>query len=147
MAKKQGRYEPIDEDVIRNLIGGVDAPPRLVPKPAPAAEPPETPPPESPADASPTEVERVAATAVPTSRTRKTEASDYERFFLQSRKCQARMICRLERDLWQKLNLVVQLLGNGKLTVPGLVNNIVQHHIATYREEINKMIKNTTNNL
>ena len=46
MAKKQGRYEPIDEDMIRNLIGGVDAPPRLVPKQAPAAPPPETPPPE-----------------------------------------------------------------------------------------------------
>lgn len=27
MARKKGRYEPIDEDMIRNLIGGVDAPP------------------------------------------------------------------------------------------------------------------------
>lgn len=46
MAKKKGRYEPIDEDMIRNLIGGVDAPPRLVPKQVPTAPPPETPPPE-----------------------------------------------------------------------------------------------------
>lgn len=44
MAKKKGRYEPIDEDMIRNLIGGVDAPPRLVPKQVPTAPPPETPP-------------------------------------------------------------------------------------------------------
>ena len=46
MAKKKGRYEPIDEDMIRNLIGGVDAPPRLVPKQVPTAPPPETPTPE-----------------------------------------------------------------------------------------------------
>lgn len=39
MAKKKGRYEPIDEDMIRNLIGGVDAPPRLVPKQVPTAPP------------------------------------------------------------------------------------------------------------
>lgn len=142
MVRKQVRREDIDEALILNLIGGVDAPPRLVPNPAPAAEPPETPPPEPLSG-----IERAAATAVPISQTRKTGTSDYERVFLQSRKCQARMICRLERDLWQKLNLVVQLLGNGKLTVPGLVNNIVQHHIATYREEISKMIKNSTNDL
>ena len=50
MAKKTIRREDFDEAAILNLIGGVDAPPRFVPKSSPAASPPETPPPETPAD-------------------------------------------------------------------------------------------------
>lgn len=119
MTRKQVRRENIDENLILNLIDGVDAPPGITPKLTPVTDPP-----------------KMLA-----------DISDYERAFLQSRKCHIRMICRLERDLWQKLNIVVRFLGNGKLTVPGLVNNIIQHHIETYREEINEMIRNSTKNI
>lgn len=47
MERKQKRREMIDEDYIRNLIGGVDAPPKLVPKQAPAESSPKTPPQEA----------------------------------------------------------------------------------------------------
>lgn len=57
------------------------------------------------------------------------------------------MTCRLDCEVWEKLNLIVRFVGNGKLTIPGLVNNILQHHIEMHREGINKIIKNFTINI
>lgn len=53
MVRKQERREKIDEAIIINLIGGVDAPPRLVPKQAPVKSSPEPPPQETGAETCP----------------------------------------------------------------------------------------------
>lgn len=76
-----------------------------------------------------------------------TNVEEYKNTFLQPRKYQARMTCRLDCEVWEKLNLIVRFVGNGKLTIPGLVNNILQHHIEMHREGINKIIKNFTINI
>ena len=123
MAKKKGRYEPIDEDMIRNLIGGVDAPPRLVPK-------------------------QVAAPPIEDSgrkgrNTRGTNTS-YEQLFLTPRAYRAQNFCRIDCETWKKLNLIVHFLGGKQISVPGLIHNIIIEHLATYRDEINSKLNQLT---
>lgn len=142
MAKKRGRYEPIDEDVIRNLIGGVDAPPRLVPKEKPAAvpqeaSPPETPPPE--AIAKP----QIVVSGRKTQNTRGTNTT-YEHLFLTPRAYRAQNFCRIDCEIWKKLNVIVHFLGGKQISVPGLIHNIINEHLATYRDEINSKLNQLT---
>ena len=127
MAKKTIRREDFDEAAILNLIGGVDAPPRFVPKSSPAASPPETPPPETPAD-----------------KERATTCSEYERLYLQPRNYDARITCRMDCDIRRKLRLMVQLLGDKGISVTCLMNNILYHHLQDHRAEINMLIENST---
>ena len=142
MAKKKGRYEPIDEDMIRNLIGGVDAPPRLVPKQVPVAvpqeaAPPETPPPEAMA------VPPIEDSGRKGHSIRGTNTS-YEQLFLTPRAYRAQNSCRIDCETWKKLNLIVHFLGGKQISVPGLIHNIIMEHLATYRDEINSKLNQLT---
>lgn len=136
MAKKRGRYEPIDEDVIRNLIGGVDAPPKLVPKQAPAESSPKTPLQEA--------GDKSRQAVAPTNKKERANGESYERLFLQPRKYQAQKFCRIDCELWHKLNLINDFLGHKQTSVPGLVNNIIYEHLENYRDEINEKLNKLT---
>lgn len=146
MAKKPIRREDFDEAAILNLIGGVDAPPRFVPKSSPAACPPETPPPElhEPPTVNPDSPAKPPVKVKGNAGNTKTE---YENLFLQPRKYDARITCRLDCILRRKLMLMVQLLGVHDMTVTSLINNIISHHLEQYREEINTLIENSTKNI
>lgn len=139
MERKQKRREMIDEDYIRNLIGGVDAPPKLVPKQAPAESPPKTPPQEAgdrsrqavaPTDKEKGETEKVmnGCSCNPGNTKRKSSA-------------------RIDCELWHKLNLINDFLGHKKTSVPGLVNNIIYEHLENYRDEINEKLNQLTKNI
>lgn len=146
MAKKQGRYEPIDEDMIRNLIGGVDAPPRLVPKQAPAAPPPETPPPEMQTES---QITRSAQVIVRQSETNaghnkgKDCGNEYKRIFLCPQNCLPDTSCRIKRSTREKLAWIVRMLGSDDMSVKAYVNNILDNHLEQYRDEINELIETT----
>lgn len=148
MAKKQGRYEPIDEDMIRNLIGGVDAPPRLVPKQAPAAPPPETPPPEMQTES---QITRSAQVIVRQSETNaghnkgKDCGNEYKRIFLCPQNCLPDTSCRIKRSTREKLAWIVRMLGSDDMSVKAYVNNILDNHLEQYRDEINELIETTKN--
>ncbi|WP_417173455.1 DUF3408 domain-containing protein [Alistipes finegoldii] len=140
MAKKQRPREEIDEALILNLIGGVDAPPTLVPKQAPATPPPETPPPERYAPDAATE-------KVPKSKDQSEAYAEYRQTYFQYRKYDARITCRLDCEMRRKLSLMVQLFGGKNLNVTCLVNNILFQHLEEHRKEINTLIENTTKNM
>lgn len=140
MAKKQVQRGRIDEALILNLIGGVDAPPRLVPKPAPAAEPPETPPPESGPSAT---VQEPSPTTPLGHKDGTAKGTGYEQIFLHPRKFSPDTTCRIERGLREKLRLIVRMLGGDEMTLKGYINNIVESHLKQYRNEINELLKNS----
>lgn len=143
MAKKQIRREDFDEAAILNLIAGVDAPPHFVPRTSPAAVPPEVSPPETPLP----EVlapETVATGKVPVSKEQATTCSEYEQLYLQPRKYDARITCRMDCDIRRKLRLMTQLLGDKGITVTCLMNNILYYHLQNHRAQINALIENST---
>lgn len=133
MARKPIRREAIDEAAIINLIGGVDAPPRFVPKTSPVAVPPEVPVPDA-----------AASGKVPVSKERTAPCSEYERLYLQPRKYDTRITCRMDCDIRRKLRLMAQLLGDKGITVTCLMNNILYYHLQNHRAEINTLIENST---
>lgn len=146
MAKKQGRYEPIDEDMIRNLIGGVDAPPRLVPKQAPAAPPPETPPPEMQTESQITRSEQIIVRQSETNTGHnkgKDRGNEYKRTFLCPQNCLPDTSCRIKRSTREKLAWIVRMLGSDDMSVKAYVNNILDNHLEQYRDEINELIETT----
>lgn len=146
MAKKQGRYEPIDEDMIRNLIGGVDAPPRLVPKQAPAAPPPETPPPEMQTESQITRSEQIIVRQSETNTGHnkgKDRGNEYKRTFLCPQNCLPDTSCRIKRSTRDKLAWIVRMLGPNDISVKAYVNNILDNHLEQYRDEINELIETT----
>lgn len=139
MAKKQERREMIDEDYIRNLIGGVDAPPKLVPKQSPAESSPKTPPQKT--------GDKSRQAIIPTDKKERANGESYERLFLQPRKYRAQKFCRIDCELWHKLNLINDFLGQKQTSVPGLVNNIIYEHLENYRDEINEKLNKLTKNV
>lgn len=145
MAKKRGLYEPIDEDVIRNLIGGVDAPPRLVPKEKPAAVPQEVSPPETPPPKS--HAQDTTDGKVQKKQDHKEASVEYQQTYLQYRKYDARITCRLDCEIRRKLSLMIQLFGGKDMSVTCLINNIIYNHLEEHRNEINTLIENTTKNM
>ena len=139
MERKQERREMIDEDYIRCLIGGVEAPPRFVPKQAPAESSPKTLPQEA--------GDKSRQAVAPTDKKEEANGESYERLFLQPRKYQAQKFCRIDCELWHKLNLINDFLGHKKTSVPGLVNNIIYEHLENYRDEINEKLNQLTKNI
>ena len=132
MVRKQERREKIDEAIIINLIGGVDAPPRLVPKQAPMKSSPEPPPQETGAETCPA--------IAPTDKKERESGESYERLFLQPRKYHSEATCRIASETYEKLCAIVQGLGSKRMSVKAYVNNILEDHLEQYRDEINDLL-------
>lgn len=146
--KKRVNRADIDEALIRDLIGGQPAMPGaedsipalaasgsiLEPdnSPAPRQEPKPT---LIPASPKPQQIKQPAPEVTP---------SSYRLTFLTSKKYVARATCHLAQSTHEKLGIVAQRLGGGNMSLTTLVNNILTHHLETYRDQINELIKNTT---
>ena len=113
----------IDEDLLRDLVGGVPRP-DAVPIPSVPAE---------------------AADPSPEVRRRKVTLPDYESTFLKSKTVRHRMTVSISENTKKKLSAVVQYLGTPDLSVSGLVENILSHHLDLYRDEINRLYRNRQN--
>ena len=70
--------------------------------------------------------------------------TEYESLFLQPRKYDARITCRLDSDIRRHLLFMVKLLGDKGISVTCLMNNILYHHLQDHRAEINTLIENST---
>lgn len=149
MAKKQIRREDIDEDLILNLIGGVDTPPRITPQPTPPASPPKTSTPEVHEAAEIRETPRVKSDADTSPAKVKGDAgnrkSEFEQLFLRTRASQPQTTCRIARETGEKLNLIVRMLGGSGISLKTYVNNILDAHLEQYRDEIKNLIINAKN--
>ena len=116
------RVDPsaIDEAMIRDLIGGHS--PALLPREGPL-----------PAPTPQSEPEPPQSAVIP--------ATEYARLFLQPKKIKERRTCVMASGTMRKMEIIRLRLGYG-LSLAALVDNIIQHHLDTYRGEINAMIKN-----
>ena len=124
----------IDEDLLRDLVGGGPRP-DAVPIPSGPLEP---------ADVSSMKTAEAADTS-PEVRRRKVTLPDYESTFLKSKTVRHRMTVSISENTKKKLSAVVQYLGTPDLSISGLVENILSHHLDLYRDEINRLYRNRQN--
>lgn len=67
---------------------------------------------------------------------------DYRTVFLRENITVDRICCRIDRDVKNKLQTVLTRLGNGRITLYSYIDNILIHHLQTYKDIINDLSKN-----
>lgn len=148
---KQRKVE-IDEELIRQMIAGqvpVTATAiREVPPDDSEVSPPSGTDNEYPTVASPKlKAERPAAQEPPSNasvdnrRRRSLPLPDYERTFLIPTDYSNRASLYVSAQTKRKILEIVKKIGNERLTATSFVDNILQHHIATFRDDINRLYK------
>ncbi|KAA6337383.1 hypothetical protein EZS27_014525 [termite gut metagenome] len=66
-------------------------------------------------------------------------AADYEGVFLSRNELRNRQGLYIDRDNYEILQTLVRSVRSRRLSVSGLVDNIVGHHIERYEEDINRI--------
>jgi hypothetical protein len=87
------------------------------------------------------------AGTVPTERPAKrkrNQAADYAELFLNRNELRNRQGLYISRENYEVLQVLVRSIRNERLSVSGLVDNIVRHHIEVYGDEINRIYENNT---
>lgn len=147
MAKRQ--KTEIDEGLIRKMIAG-EAPPRekSIQDDASTKESPELPDlaepvlePETATADTPAVDELPQSLAVENRRRRTMPLPDYEQTFLQPVNYDLRASLYVSRATKLKILEIVKKIGNERLTATSFVDNILRHHITTFRDEINRIYK------
>ena len=147
MAKRQ--KTEIYEGLIRKIIAG-EAPPRekSIQDDTSTKETPELPGPAEPVlEPETTTADAPAVDELPQSftaenrRRRTMPLPDYEQTFLQPVNYDLRASLYVSRATKLKILEIVKKIGNERLTATSFVDNILRHHITTFRDEINRIYK------
>ena len=70
---------------------------------------------------------------------KRNQAVDYENLFLPRNELRDRQGLYIGRDNYETLQTLVRAIRSERLSVSGLVDNIVSHHIELYGDEINRI--------
>ena len=70
---------------------------------------------------------------------KRTQAVDYESLFLSRNELRDRQGLYIGRDNYETLQTLIRAIRSERLSVSGLVDNIVSHHIELYGDEINRI--------
>lgn len=84
-------------------------------------------------------------TSEPTKRTtqrqRKESMAEYRQLFLTPPKIVDRQTIFISRELRDKIDKIVRQLGDRKLSVSGFAQNVLQHHLEMYGDDIERWRK------
>ena len=72
-------------------------------------------------------------------RRKKGQTADYESSFLSRNELRDRQGLYISRDNYETLQTLVRVIRRERLSVSGLVDNIVSHHIELYGDEMNRI--------
>lgn len=153
MAKKP-KVE-VDEEAMRQMIAGlipqtaditreVPASPEECEKEQEEAVAAETPNHGIPAisKSAPTNLENTSVSVSPDNRRRKSIVlPDYERTFLVPADYNIRASIYVSADTKRKILEIVKKIGSERLTATSFVDNILRHHFAVFRDDINRLYK------
>jgi hypothetical protein len=70
---------------------------------------------------------------------KRTQAVDYENLFLLRNELRDRQGLYISKENYEILQTLVRAIRNERLSVSGLVDNIISHHIELYGDEINRI--------
>lgn len=71
---------------------------------------------------------------------------DYESVFLNRNELRNRQGLYIDKDNYEILQTLVRSIRNERLSVSGLVDNIVRHHIELYEDEISRIYEENSKN-
>jgi hypothetical protein len=74
-----------------------------------------------------------------TTKRKRGQAIDYESLFLSRNELRDRQGLYISRENYEILQTLVRAIRNERLSVSGLVDNIISHHIELYGEDINRI--------
>lgn len=63
----------------------------------------------------------------------------YAASFLNRNELESRQGIYLEKATIEVIKQIIHNIGDGKLTISGFVENVLQHHFENYKEEINTL--------
>lgn len=127
----------VDEELIQSMIAGDIPSRRRNPEPAANPEPEQT--------GAGSETPEEAPAAAPKARRRK-EPKSYGEVFLRKRVNEQRKHAYISEALMAKITRIVAVLGDG-ITVPTYIDNVLEHHLETYRDEIEELYSKETQKL
>ncbi|MFR9592785.1 MAG: DUF3408 domain-containing protein [Rikenellaceae bacterium] len=76
-----------------------------------------------------------------TQRQRKESMAEYRQLFLTPPKIVDRQTIFISRDLRDKIDRIVRQIGDRKLSVSGFAQNVLQHHLEMYGDDIERWRK------
>jgi hypothetical protein len=77
---------------------------------------------------------------------RRKRRQDYKSLFLSRNEIRTRQGLYVGRDNYETLQTLVRCIRSERLSVSGLVDNIIRHHIETYEDEINRIYEENIRN-
>ena len=143
MAKKTNGQNPVDEAYLRSLMAGVPSEPSLSPASSLTGENGE-----NRETALSDETGRPEAIAEkPSPKTIRTALADFIRRFLTPYKCEGRQGVYIDKELHQKISVIVGIAGKRQLTVGNYIDNVLKEHFEKHSEEVKTYLQKSYNKI
>lgn len=149
MAKKTGGQNPVDEAYLRSLMAGGPS------------EPPSSPAPSITGESGGNRVTALSdekgkadntdcselVTDKPSPKTVRTALADFIRKFLTPYKCEGRQGVYIDKELHQKISVIVGIAGKRQLTVGNYIDNVLKEHFEKHEDEVKTYLQKSYNKI
>ena len=151
MVKKTSEQNPVDEAYLRSLMAG-SPPERVTPSVPQNGETDGT-------GTSIPQMDRETAEEVKTefeaeempekaaSKTLKTALAEFMRRFLTPYKCEGRQGVYIDKELHQKISVIVGIAGKRQLTVGNYIDNVLREHFEKHSDEVKAYCQKSYNKI
>ncbi|SEL14546.1 DUF3408 domain-containing protein [Bacteroides thetaiotaomicron] len=141
MAKKTSEQNPVDEAYLRSLMAG-SPPERVTPSvPQEGETDRET------AEEVKTEFEAEDMPEKGASKTLKAALAEFMRRFLAPYKCEGRQGVYIDKELHQKISVIVGIAGKRQLTVGNYIDNVLREHFEKHSDEVKAYCQKSYNKI
>ena len=163
MAKKTSGQNPVDEAYLRSLMAGVPSESSLSSVPSTSGgdgEKRETALPDEKGKADDNADETVrdvsgtddtgcseTVTEKPSPKTIRTALADFIRKFLTPYKCEGRQGVYIDKELHQKISVIVGIAGKRQLTVGNYIDNVLKEHFEKHSDEVKTYLQKSYNKI
>lgn len=141
MVKKTSEQNPVDEAYLRSLMAG-SPPERVTPSvPQKGETDRET------AEETKTEFEAEEMPEKAASKTLKAALAEFMRRFLTPYKCKGRQGVYIDKELHQKISVIVGIAGKRQLTVGNYIDNVLREHFEKHSDEVKAYCQKSYNKI
>lgn len=141
MAKKTSEQNPVDEAYLRSLMAG-SPPERVTPSvPQKGETDRET------TEEVKTEFEAEEVPEKAASKTLKAALAEFMRRFLTPYKCEGRQSVYIDKELHQKISVIVGIAGKRQLTVGNYIDNVLREHFEKHSDEVKAYCQKSYNKI
>lgn len=163
MAKKTSGQNPVDEAYLRSLMAGVPSEPPLSPAPSAGGDNGKNRATslseekekandivnETVRDVSGTDDTGCSETDTekPSPKTIRTALADFIRRFLTPYKCEGRQGVYIDKELHQKISVIVGIAGKRQLTVGNYIDNVLKEHFEKHADEVKTYLQKSYNKI